>query len=237
VLAAHLYHLGQRRGKLVESATTCTLHDLARLNRGPLGRGSGSEKAPGVEPSSSTKGFNRLGTFDFDALTRSQVVVVTPCFPEESKISHVRYFAPSPPQRQNQPDGSRSTRCVEDVTGGHSEAVIKRTYGRGAAKEVMRGVLNRSAADASGQSGGGNGVGGPDQDVPETEGGQQGLASAGEAYQDQGRYTSLVVTTPPYDLQGEREGEARGEIGLEALVETGVEWSGIQESADDHPKP
>ena len=59
----------------------------------------------------------------------------------------------------------------------------------------MEDVLSRSADEASRRNGGGNGEGGAYRDAPGTENGQQGLAVAGDVYQDRGRPNSLTIST------------------------------------------
>ena len=73
------------------------------------------------------------------------------------------------------------------------KAVISRTQGGcGVAREVMRDVLRRSAGEASRRDGGGDGLGGPYQDMLKS---QQNLAFAGEVCRDQRRNTLTMSAT------------------------------------------
>ena len=140
----------------------------------------------------SIKGSDQFGTFDFDALPALQGVpppAITPAV--ERKPRYRERVASLPPPLEDEISltdaGQRGTlrTWLVDIP----KAVIRRTQGGcGAAKEVMRDVLSRSAGEVSTRNGGGDGVGGPYRDMPEMEGSQQKLAFA--------RNSNTIDTTP-----------------------------------------
>ena len=144
----------------------------------------------------STKGSDQLRTFDFDALPALQGAAPPGVTPAVRRKPRYRACDASPPPPLND-----ETSLTE--AGQHGalrtwlvnipKAVIRRTQGGcGAAKEVMRDVLSRSAGEASRRNGGGDGVGGPYRDVPER---QQTFAFA----EGQGR-NSLTINPSPRSL-------------------------------------
>ena len=148
----------------------------------------------------STKSSDQLGTFDFDALPAFKGVAPPTVTPAVQRKPRYRACDASPPPPLN--DETSFTEA-----GRHGmlrawlvdlpKAVIRRTQGGcGAAKEVMRDVLSRSAGETSRRNGGGDGVGGSYRDTPEMEGGQLKFAAAGEIYQDRGLDSFSIGTVP-----------------------------------------
>ena len=146
----------------------------------------------------SIKGPDQFGTFDFDALPALQGAAPPAITPAVRTKPRYRACDASPPPPLNDETslteagqhGALRTWLV-DIP----KAVIRRTQGGcGAAKEVMRDVMSRSAREASRRNGGGDGVGGPYRDVSETGGGQQRPTFAGEVHQT--RNTLPIGTTP-----------------------------------------
>ena len=123
----------------------------------------------------SSKGPDQLGTFDFDALPAFQAVVPPAVAPAFQRKPRYRTCDASPPPPLNdettlaelgRQGGILRTWFVEVP-----KVFIRRIQVKcGAAKEVMKDVLSRSAGEASRRNGGGNGNGGPYRDVSETGG-------------------------------------------------------------------
>ena len=129
----------------------------------------------------STKGSDQFGTFDFDALPAFRGVAPPAVTPAVQRKPRYRACDASPPPPLND-----ETSLTE--SGQHGalrtwlvdlpKAVIRRTQGGcGAAKEVRRDVLSRSAGETSSRNGD---LGGPYRDAPEIGGGQLKHAVAGD---------------------------------------------------------
>ena len=150
----------------------------------------------------STKGSEQFGTFDFDALPAFRAVASPAVAPAFQRRPRYRTCDASPPPplhdetgltEAGREGGAWRTWLVEIP-----KTFVRRTQGKcGAAKQVMKDSLSRSADEASRRIGGGNGDGGAYRDMPEMEGGQQDPAVAGEVYQDRGGSNSLTISTIP----------------------------------------
>lgn len=138
-----------------------------------------------------------LRTFDFDALPAFQTTASSAGAPVLQRRPRYRACDASPPPplhdetsltEAGRQDGVLRTWLVEVP-----RLFIRRTQGKcGAAKQVIRDILSRSAREASGRNAGGDGGGGVYRDTLET--GDRNLPVARESPQDR-RSNGLQATT------------------------------------------
>jgi len=167
--------------------------------RAPTRLGVGSRRGTVA----SSKGPDQLGTFDFDALPAFQSTTSEPAAaPTLQRKPRYRACDASPPppltDETSLTEASRQGGILRTWFVEVPKVFIRRTQGKcGAAKQVVRDVLSRSAGETSRRNGGENGEGGPYRDMPETEDGRQLSPSTGEElYQDRAS-NGLTITTVP----------------------------------------
>ena len=140
-----------------------------------------------------------LGAFDFDALPAFQAPaspVVTPAIQRRPRYRTCDASPPPPLHDETSlTEAGRQQGILRTWLVEHPKFFIRRMQGKcGAAKEVIKDVLNRSAAEASKRNGAEDG--GEYHDAPEKKNAEQCLSIAGEMRQDRGINDPIIATVP-----------------------------------------
>ena len=190
--------LGGYGGGDEESRISHLIHPARFGHDGPRGIGTRVSTRLGVGSRRGTvvssKGPDQLGTFDFDALPAFQTLTSGPAVtPTPQRKPRYRACDASPPppltDETSLTEASRRGGILRTWFVEVPKMFIRRTQGKcGAAKQVVRDVLSRSAGEMSRRNGGGDGEWGAYRDMPKT--------SVGEPHQDRAS-NGLTITTVP----------------------------------------
>ena len=175
----------------------------------------------------SSKGPEQSVTFDFDALPAFQATTSgSAAIPRKPRY---RTCDASPP-----PPLIDETTLTEAVRRGGTlrtwfvevpKVFIRRTQGKcGAAKQVIRDVMSRSAVEMSRRNGGGDGEGGPYRDISETGDGRQRSLSAGELSQDRASNGLTINTVPRSQSNSHQTASKAKEKGKLDVKQTKEGW-------------